>query len=71
MSYLKERLKIVNINTPYKTITREQFLFHEMRITARLLLEDKTDKEIIDEIVDNNLFQYPTERMIKNLAGVC
>lgn len=61
----------MNINTPYKTITREQFLFHEMRITARLILENKTDKEIIDEIVNNNLFQYPTERMIKNLAGVC
>ena len=61
----------MNINTPYKTITREQVLFHEMRITARLLLEDKTDNEIINEIVNNNLFQYPTERMIKNLAGVC
>ena len=61
----------MNINTPYKTITREQFLFHEMRITARLLLENKTDKEIVNEIVNNNLFQYPTERMIKNLAGVC
>lgn len=61
----------MNMNTPYKTITREQFLFHEMRITARLLLEEKSDKEIIDEIVSNNLFQYPTERMIKNLAGVC
>ena len=44
----------MNINTPYKTITREQFLFHEMRITARLLLENKTDKEIVNEIVNNN-----------------
>ena len=58
-------------NTPYKTITREQFLFHEMRITARLLNSGKSDKEIIKEIFDNNLFQYPTERMIRNIASVC
>lgn len=58
-------------NTPYKTITREQFLFHEMRITARLMNSGKTDKEIIEEIFNDNLFQYPTERMIRNLAGVC
>ena len=58
-------------NTPYKTITREQFLFHEMRITARLLNSGRSDKEIIKEIFDNNLFQYPTERMIRNIASVC
>ena len=58
-------------NTPYKTITREQFLFHEMRTTARLMQTGKSDKEIIDEIFDNNLFQYPTERMVKNIASVC
>lgn len=58
-------------NIPYKTITREQFLFHEMRTTARLMLNGKTDKEIMKEIFDNNLFQFPTERMVKNIASVC
>ena len=58
-------------NKTYKTITREQFLFHEMRITARLMCLKKTDKEIIEEIYRNNLFQFPTERMIRNIAGVC
>lgn len=61
----------MNINTSYRTITREQFLFHEMRIVAKLLLEGKSDEEIIQEIADNNLFQYPTESMIKNIAQVC
>lgn len=58
-------------NTPYRTITREQFLFHEMRTTARMLQAGKTDDEIIKEIFDNNLFQFPTERMTKNIASVC
>ena len=56
---------------PYKTITREQFLFHEMRTTARLLAKGFSDKEVIEQIKDNNLFQYPTERMVGNLASVC
>ncbi len=56
---------------PYRTITREQFLFNEMRIVARLLNEGKSDNQIIQEVAINNLFQYPTERMIKNIAQVC
>lgn len=61
----------MNIYTTYRTITREQFLFHEMRIVAELLLEEKEDLEIINEIITNNLFQYPTEKSIKNIARVC
>ena len=61
----------MNMNTAYKTITREQFLYREMRIVAKLLSEGKDEKQIIDEVVSNNLFQYPTERMIKNITQVC
>lgn len=61
----------MDINTSYRTITREQFLFHEMRIVARLIKEGKSDEQIIQEVIDNNLFQYPTERMIKNITQVC
>lgn len=61
----------MDINTPYRTITREQFLFHEMRIVARLIKEGKSDEQIIQEVTDNNLFQYPTERMVKNITQVC
>lgn len=61
----------MDIHTPYRTITREQFLFHEMRIVAKLLLEEKSDSEIIGEVVTNNLFQYPTEKSLNNIARVC
>ena len=61
----------MDIHTPYRTITREQFLFHEMRIVAKLLIEGKSDHQIVQEVAENNLFQYPTERMIKNITQVC
>ena len=61
----------MDINRKYRTITREQFLFHEMRIVARLLDERMDENKVLEEIVNNNLFQYPTERMIKNIASVC
>lgn len=61
----------MNVNFTYKTITREQFLYREMRIVAKLLSEGKDQKQVIEEVVSNNLFQYPTERMIKNITQVC
>lgn len=60
--------------TPYKgsaQITREQFLFYEMRTTAKLMREGLGEKEIIDRIVDENLFQYPTEKSIRQMAKAC
>ena len=51
----------MDIYTPYRTITREQFLFYEMRIVAKLLDEGKTKDQVVQEIYENNLFQYPTE----------
>lgn len=61
----------MDINRDYRTITREQFLFHEMRIVARLLDDGMDEEQVKEEVVANNLFQYPTERMIKNIASVC
>ena len=61
-------------SSPYKgsaQITREQFLFYEMRTTARLMREGLTEEEIIDRIVDENLFQYPTEKSIRQIAKAC
>ena len=52
-------------------LTREQFYFYEMRTTARLMSEGLGDTEIIDKIVSENLFQYPTERTIKRAASAC
>ncbi len=62
------------ISSPYKgsaQITREQFLFYEMRTTAKLMREKLNDDEIINRIVDENLFQYPTEKSIRRMAKVC
>lgn len=62
----------MDINTPYKaTFTREQFLFHEMRTVSQLLLSGKSESEIIDVIISDNLFQYPTEKSIKRMAKNC
>lgn len=59
-------------NSPYNGgLTREQFLFYEMRTTAKLLLNGLSDEEIIKQIMDENLFQYPTEKSVRNLSGVC
>ena len=53
------------------SLTREQFLFYETRITANLILEGLSRAEAIDRISIDNLFQYPTERVVRNLAAVC
>ncbi len=52
-------------------ITREQFLLREMRVACQLKLEGLSDDEIIARIKDQNLIQYPTERMVGNIAQVC
>jgi hypothetical protein len=58
--------------SPYKaSLTREQFLFYEMRTTAKLMSEGLTEDKIIERIVEDNLFQYPTEKSIKRMAAAC
>lgn len=52
-------------------ITREQFLLREMRIACQLHLEGLSDGEVVERIKDENLIQYPTERMVSNIARVC
>ena len=51
--------------------TREQFLFYEMRITAKLLCDGLHNDDIVDRIVANNLFQYPTEKSVRKIALAC
>lgn len=58
--------------SPYNAaITREQFLFYEIRTTAKLLAEGCSDEEVVDRIVSENLFQYPTERSVRKMALAC
>ncbi len=57
---------------PYNgTLTAEQFLFYEMRIVSKLYLEGKKLDGIIESIQRDNLFQFPTERMIYRIASAC
>lgn len=53
------------------SLTREQFLFFEIRIVAALLGQGLSRKEILEEIERENLFQFPTERMTASIAGTC
>ena len=61
-------------DSPYKgsgNLTREQFLFYEMRTTAKLMKTGIDDAQIIESIIADNLFQYPTEKSLKKMASVC
>lgn len=62
----------MNTNTPYNaSLTREPFLFYEMRTTARLMEGGCNGEEAIARICEENLFQYPTEKTIKRIASAC
>ena len=59
-------------NSPYSaTITREQFLFYEMRTTAKLVCEGLDHEKVAEQIVSDNLFQYPTEKSVRKMALAC
>lgn len=61
-------------NSPYYgcgSLTREQFLFFEMRITARLMVSGLSDADITACILRDNLYQYPTEKLIRSKVGTC
>lgn len=58
--------------SPYNAaIAREQFLFYETRITAKLICEGLSNETAVNHIVKENLFQYPTEKSIKRIAQAC
>ena len=52
-------------------LTREQFLFNEIRIVAGKKNQQMEDSEIIEAILRDNLFQFPTERMIRTITCTC
>lgn len=70
----QKQSKGINVGgaSPYKaSITREQFLFYEMRITAKLVNEGLSEDKIVERIAAENLFQYPTEKSVKRMAKAC
>ncbi|WP_243124770.1 DUF1819 family protein [Eubacterium limosum] len=63
---------VLQTSSPYNAaITREQFLFYEMRVTAKLINENCSPDEAVERIVSDNLFQYPTEKSVKRMALAC
>ena len=52
-------------------LTREQFLFYEIRTVASLLCSGLSREEVVERIREENLFQFPTERMTVSIAGTC
>lgn len=58
--------------SPYNAaITREHFLFYEVRTTAKLLHERCSSEEVVERIISDNLFQYPTEKSVRKMALAC
>jgi hypothetical protein len=53
------------------TLTAEKFLFYEMRIVSKRYLQGESIEDIINYINHENLFQYPTERMVSRIARAC
>lgn len=47
-------------------LTREQFMFPEMRLVARLVKSGLSDEEIVRRVFEENMFQYPTEKEIRS-----
>lgn len=52
-------------------LTREQFLFYEIRTVASLLTQGLSRKEILSTVLADNLFQFPTERMVSSILATC
>ena len=53
------------------SLTREQFLFYEMRLVARLRTQGESADSSLKKVMEENLFQFPTERMIASLFQSC
>ena len=52
-------------------LTREPFLFYEMRTTAKLINSGLSEEDTVAQITKNNLFQYPTEKSVARMAKAC
>lgn len=53
------------------SLTREQFLYYENRIVAKLILQGKNYEEILKEATEENLFQYPSTVSYKLITRAC
>lgn len=59
-------------NTLYiASLTREPFMFYEMKVTVELLNKGMPAEEVVEKIISENLYQYPTERSLKTRSRAC
>lgn len=65
-----EEHELRNMSQYNGSLTREQFMFREMRIIARLYRAELCVEAITEKIIGENLFQYPMEREIKGKCRV-
>ena len=49
------------------SLTREQFLYYEVKIVAQLMNKGLSEEECLNIVVEENLFQLPTEKSIKTI----
>ena len=69
---MPDNKKYLRENSLYSAVlTREQFLFYETRTTAKLLCDGLSKEEVMDRIVKDNLFQYPTEKSVRRMVLAC
>ena len=58
------------VPSDYKSsITREQFLYFETRMIAKLKCEGLSDEDIMETAIEENLLQMPTEKSIRSLTN--
>ena len=53
------------------SLTREPFLFYEMRTVAKLMCDGLSDVDVVSRVEEDNLFQYPTEKTVARIARAC
>ena len=68
---VSEGHRMDNIYPYIASLTREPFLFYEMRTTAKLLSAGLSEEDVIAQITKDNLFQYPTEKSVARMAKAC
>lgn len=67
----KDKIALRDASQYNAAITREQFLFYEVRTMAKLVCDGLSNDEAVNCIVKENLFQYPTEKSVKKMALAC
>lgn len=64
-------MRLINTATYSGGLTAEQFLFYEIRIASKLYIQGVSVDNAIFKIRADNLFQYPTDRMISRITKAC